>query len=321
MGRHNPPFFARTIRYNSSMDRDILANLPIVLAVAERNGFGAAAKQLGMTPSNVSHAVRLVEDRLGTPLFARSTRSVALTEAGHALLAQLAPAIDDMDRAWESQRSRKGRPSGRLRLTIPKVAQPGILTHILAEMTRRYPDVTVEAYTEDALSDVVGEGFDAGIRSGDVIAGDMVSVRLTPPFRTVIAASPGYIARKGRPKSIADLDKHVLIGYRLTSAKSLWRWEFEDTRRAVAYETKCPVIVNDGLHAIALAAEGLGIAYAWEPSAREHLAAGRLIELLPQHATQKPGLFLYFPKRASMAPKLRAFITVARDITRNLASE
>jgi DNA-binding transcriptional LysR family regulator len=302
------------------MDRDILANLPIVLAVAQRKGFAAAAAQLGMTPSNVSHAVRLVEDRLGTPLFARSTRRVALTEAGQALLAALSPAMEDMDRAWEGLSSRKGKPSGRLRLTIPKVAQPGILTHILAEMTRRYPDVTVEAYTDDALSDVVGEGFDAGIRSGDVIAGDMVAVRMTPPFRTVIAASPGYIARKGRPKSIADLDKHVLIGYRLTSAKSLWRWEFQDKGRALAYETKCPVIVNDGLHAIALAAEGLGIAYAWEPSAREHLAAGRLIELLPQHATQKPGLFLYFPKRASMAPKLRAFITVARDVAKNSAN-
>jgi len=302
------------------MDRDVLANLPIVLAVAERKGFAAAAAQLGMTPSNVSHAVRLVEDRLGTPLFARTTRSVALTEAGHALLAQLVPAIDDMDRAWEGLRSRKGKPSGLLRINIPRVAQPATLTPIIAEMARRYPDVTVEAYTDDGLSDVVGEGFDAGIRSGDVIAGDMVSVRLTPPFRTMIAASPDYLARKGRPKTIADLERHVLIGYRLTSAKSLWRWEFQDKGRAVEFETKGPVIVNDTLHASALAAAGVGIAYAWEPAAREHLAAGRLIELLPQHATQKPGLFLYFPKRASMAPKLRAFITVARDVARNPAS-
>jgi DNA-binding transcriptional LysR family regulator len=298
------------------MDRDVLANLPIVLAVAERKGFAAAAAQLGTTPSNVSHAVRMVEDRLGTPLFARTTRSVALTEAGAALLAALGPAVEDMDRAWESQRSRKGKPSGLLRINTPRVAQPR-LTPFIVEMARRYPDVTVELFTDDALSDVVGEGFDAGIRSGDIIAGDMVSVRLTPSFRTMVVASPDYVARLGRPKTIADLEKHVLIGYRLTSAKGLWRWEFQDKGRAVEFETKGPVIVNDTLHASALAAAGVGIAYAWEPAARAYLADGRLIELLPQHATQKPGLFLYFPKRASLAPKLRAFITVARDIAGN----
>jgi DNA-binding transcriptional LysR family regulator len=110
------------------------------------------------------------------------------------------------------------------------------------------------------------------------------------------------------------------IGYRLTSAKSLWRWNFQDKGRVVEFETKGPVIVNDTLHAISLAIAGVGIAYAWEPAACEPLAAGRLIELLPRHATQKPGLFLYFPKRASMAPKLRAFITVARDVAKNSAS-
>ena len=301
------------------MDRDILAHLPIVLAVAQRKSFAAAAKQLGTTPSNVSHAVRLVEDRLGTPLFARSTRSVALTEAGQALFAQLAPAMDDIDRAWEGLRSRKGKPSGLLRINIPRVAQP-TLTPFISEMACRYPGVTVELYADDGLSDVVGEGFDAGVRSGDVIAADMVSVRLTPPFRVLVAASPDYVARHGKPTTIADLERHVLIGYRLISAKSLWRWEFQDKGRAVEFETKGPVIVNDTLHGIALAIAGVGIVCAWEPAACGPLADGRLVELLPQYAARKPGLFLYFPKRASLAPKLRAFITVARDIARNSAN-
>lgn len=301
------------------MDRSILANLPIVLAVAERKGFAAAAKQLGTTRSNVSHAVRLVEDRLGTPLFARSTRSVALTEAGETLLARLAPAIEDMDSAWDDLSSRKGKPSGLLRITISRVSQSA-LTPLVIEMARRYPDVRVELFTDDALSDVVGEGFDAGVRSGDIIAGDMVSVRVTPPFRTMIVASPDYIARKGRPKTIADLEKHDLIGYRLTSGKGLWRWELQDKGHAVEFEPRGPVVVNDSPHGVALAIAGVGIAYAWEMSAREPLTDGRLIELLPRHSTQKPGLFLYFPKRASMAPKLRAFITVARDAAKNWPS-
>lgn len=301
------------------MDRDILANLPIVLAVAERKGFAAAAKQLGTTRSNVSHAVRLVEDRLGTPLFARSTRRVALTEVGKALLARLAPAIEEMDRAWEGHRSRKGKPSGLLRITISRVSQSE-LTPLIAEMARRYPDIRVELFTDDALSDVVGEGFDAGIRSGDILAGDMVSVRLTPPFRTMIVASPDYIARRGCPKTIADLDKHDLIGYRLITGKGLWRWELQDRGRAFEIEPRGPVIVNDSPHGAALAIAGVGIGYAWAITVREALADGRLIELLPQYSMQKPGLFLYFPKRASMAPKLRAFITVARDVAKNWAS-
>jgi DNA-binding transcriptional LysR family regulator len=301
------------------MDRDILAHLPIVLAVAERKGFAAAARQLGTTRSNVSHAVRLVEDRLGTPLFARSTRSVALTEAGQTLLARLGPAIDDMRRAWEDLSSRKGRPSGLLRITISRVSQSA-LTAIIVEMARRYPDVRVELFTDDALADVVGDGFDAGIRSGDAIAADMVSVRLTPPFRTMIVASPGYIARKGRPRTIADLERHDLIGYRLISGKGLWRWELQERGRAVEFEPRGPVIVNDSPHGAALAIAGVGIGYAWEITAREPLADGRLVELLPRHSIQKPGLFLYFPKRASMAPKLRAFITVARDVAKNWTS-
>lgn len=301
------------------MDRDVLAHLPIVLAVAERKGFAAAAKQLGTTPSNVSHAVRLVENWLGTPLFARTTRSVALTDAGRALLLSFVPAMAEMDRAWEMASARKGRPRGLLRLNIPHVTQPVIIPFI-AEMARRHPDVTVELFTNDGLVDVVTEGFDAGIRAGDDIAGGMVAVRLTPPFRTMIVASPDYVARHGRPKIIADLKKHALIGYRLVTAKSLWSWEFQDKGLVVQFPTSGPVIVNDTLQGAALAMAGVGIAYGWEPALREHLAAGRLIELLPENATMKPGLFLYFPKRASLAPKLKAFIAVARDVAKQTAS-
>lgn len=297
------------------MDRDILAHLPIVLAVAQRRGFAAAARELRMTPSNVSHAVRLVEDRLGMPLFARSTRSVALTEAGQALIAQFAPAMDDMDRAWESLRSHRDKPSGHLRINIPTVAQP-TLTPFVREMRQRYPDVTVELFSDDALSDVVGEGFDAGVRSGDIIAADMVAVRLTPPFQVVIIASPDYLASHGKPKTIADLEKHVLICYRLI-ANRVYAWEFQDKGRAIAFETKGPVIVNDTLQAMELAAAGVGIACTYEPAAQAYLADGRLVQLLPKYAVRKPGLFLYFPKRASMAPKLRAFIQVARDLVKS----
>jgi DNA-binding transcriptional LysR family regulator len=296
------------------MDRDVLANLPVILAVARRKGFAAAAAELGTSASNVSHAVRLVEDRLGTPLFARTTRSVALTAAGDALLGALVPAMEDIDKAWDGLRTRKGKPSGLLRINMPRLAQPIVITPIIREMALRYPDVTVEAYTDDGLSDVVGEGFDAGIRLGEMIANDMVAVRLTPPFRAIVVASPDYVDRHGRPSRVADLDQHACIGFRQISGRGLYRWDLQDEGRDVQVTTRGPVIVNDALHAVDLALSGVGLAYVFDILVSEHLASGRLIEILPHHAIEEPGLFLYFPRRASMAPKLRAFITVARQM-------
>ncbi len=161
---------------------------------------------------------------------------------------------------------------------------------------------------------MAGEGFDAGIRLGEMIANDMVAVRLTPPFRAVVVASPDYIARHGKPASIADLDRHACISFRQISGRGLYRWDLQDEGRDVQVETKGPVIVNDALHAVDLALAGVGLAYVFDILVSDHLASGRLIEVLTQHAIGEPGLFLYFPKRASMAPKLRAFIAVAREI-------
>lgn len=298
------------------MDRDVLANLPLLLAVARRKGFAAAAAELGTSASNVSHAVRLVEDRLGMPLFARTTRSVALTEAGTALLGAFGPALEDIDKAWEGLRARKGKASGLLRINAPRLAQPIAITPIVREMARRYPDVTVEVYTDDSLADVVGEGFDAGVRLGEMIAEDMVAVRLTPPFRAIIVASPEYIGRHGRPGNIADLEQHARIGFRQISGRGLYRWELQDRGRDVEIEARGPAIVNDALHAVELALAGVGLAYVFDILVRDHIASGRLIEVLEQHAIEEPGLFLYFPKRASVAPKLRAFISIAREVAK-----
>ena len=267
------------------MDRDLLSHLPVIVAVARRGGFALAAAELGMSPSAVSHAVRLVEERIGQPLFARTTRSVSLTEAGKALVETAAPALQDIAERMDRIRAIKGRPSGLLRLNVPNIAIPLAVTPVVAAMAERYPDVTVELLTDQGLIDIVGEGFDAGIRLGEMIAQDMVTVRLTPPFRAVIVASPAYVGRHGRPRS-------------------------------VAVETKGNVIVTDSLAAIDLALAGVGLTYVFEPLVRAELAAGRLVQILPQTAIEEPGLFLYFPRRASMAPKLRAFIDTAQEIGR-----
>ncbi len=298
------------------MDRDLLSHLPVIIAVARRGGFALAAAELGMSPSAVSHAVRLVEERIGQPLFARTTRSVSLTEAGKALVETAAPALQDIAERMDRIRAIKGRPSGLLRLNVPNIAVPLAVTAVVAAMAERYPDVTVELLTDQGLVDIVGEGFDAGIRLGEMIAQDMVTVRLTEPFKAIIVASPAYIGRHGRPRDVADLANHNCIGYRLVRSGALYRWDLTDDGKDVVVETKGTVIVTDSLAAIDLALAGVGLTYVFEPLVHADLAAGRLVQVLPQTAIEEPGLFLYFPRRASMAPKLRAFIDTAQEIGR-----
>lgn len=298
------------------MDRDLLSHLPVIVTVARRGGFALAAAELGMSPSAVSHAVRLVEERIGQPLFARTTRSVSLTEAGQALVATAEPALQDIAERMERIRGIKGRPAGLLRLNVSHVAVPMAVTPVVTVMAERYPDVTVEIFANEGLVDIVGEGFDAGIRLGEMIAQDMVAIRLTPPFQVVIVASPAYIGRRGRPGSLADLAAHNCIGYRLVRSGAVYRWDLTEDGKDVAVETRGTAVVTDSLVAIDLALSGTGLAYVFEPLVRADIEAGRLVQVLPQSAIEEPGLFLYFPRRSAMAPKLRAFIDTAQEIGR-----
>jgi DNA-binding transcriptional LysR family regulator len=298
------------------MDRDLLAHMPVVLAVARRRGFAAAAAELGMSPSAVSHAVRLVEDRLGIPLFARTTRSVSLTEAGTALIDGAEPAIREIGERIEQIRAARGRVSGLLRLNVPSVAMPTVMMPIIREMTERFPEVRIETFVDNAIADIVAEGFDAGIRLGEMIAQDMVTIRLTPPFKAVIVGSPLYLQAHRTPKKVADLADHDCISYRQIRSGGLYRWELHDGGRDVAVETTGTTIVNDPLQARALALAGLGLAYLFELVVRDDIAAGRLTKVLPKAAIEEPGLFLYYPRRAASAPKLRAFVDTAKEVLR-----
>ena len=298
------------------MDRDLLLHLPVILTVARRAGFAAAAAELGMSPSAVSHAVRVVEERLGVPLFARTTRSVALTEAGRALVETAEPALRDIDERAEHIRAAKGRVGGLLRLNVPSFSLP-IMISVVGEMAKRFPDVTVEIFADDAMVDIVASGFDAGARLGEAIAEDMITVRLMPPFEAVIVASPAYLAKHGRPKDIADLKNHNCITYRMISSGALYSWELRDGERDVVVEATGSVIVNGATYGRELALAGVGLVYIFRPLVRAEIAAGSLIQLLPETAIEEPGLFLYFPRRASMAPKLRAFIETARYVLRD----
>ncbi|WP_017462111.1 LysR family transcriptional regulator [Dyella ginsengisoli] len=295
------------------MDRDVLTHLPVVAAVARRRSFAAAAAELGMSPSAVSHAVRLVEDRLKSPLFARTTRSVALTEAGEDFFARALPALQQLAEATEATRALKGVVSGTLRINAPRVALPMALTGLVATLATRHPDLVVDVTCDDALTDIVAQGYDAGVRLGEMVAEDMVAVRLTPPVRAIMVAAPGYLAAYGTPARVADLRAHNCINYRQASTGGTYAWELRERGKDVTVAVRGTARVSDSLFAIDLALAGVGIAYLFEPLVAGHLRAGRLVQVLPKAAMPEPGLFLYFPRRASEAPKLRVLIDAARE--------
>jgi DNA-binding transcriptional LysR family regulator len=301
------------------MDRALLPHIPAVLAVARSGSFARAASDLRIGASAISHAVRAAEERLGAPLFARTTRSVALTEAGAAFVEAAKHAFEAIDAAAERIKAGQRDVTGLLRVNAPRVAFHMGLTPILVEMTRRHPNLTVEIVADDALTDIVGEGFDAGIRLGEMIAQDMVSVRMTEPCRAIMVASPDYVRERGSPRALPELAKHNCIGFRLLASGAIYDWDLQEAGRDVKVPVEGTVRVSDPAYARELALAGIGIAYVFEPLVRADLAAGRLVELLEQAAIAEPGLSLYFPRRATDARKLRVFVDVVRTLNRTRA--
>jgi DNA-binding transcriptional LysR family regulator len=267
-----------------------------------------------MSPSAVSHAVKTVEDRLGQPLFARTTRSVALTEAGATFVASIGPAFAMVEESVERIRADVGQVTGVLRLNAPRLALPLAMTSVIVEMSRLYPALTIEVTSDESLIDIVDAGFDAGVRLGEMVAQDMVTVRLTKPFKAIVVAAPAYLKTHPAPRSIADLAEHNCIGYRLLSSGATYAWDLQDEGRDVSVAVTGSVRVTDPLYARDLAREGVGIAYLFEPLVRDDLRTRRLKQVLPAASIEEPGLFLYFPRYAAQAPKLRAFIDVGRRV-------
>jgi DNA-binding transcriptional LysR family regulator len=290
------------------MDRDLLGHLPVVVAVAREKGFGAAAAVLNMSASAVSHAVKAVEDRLGEPLFARTTRSVSLTDTGAKLIATFDAALEEIGTAVETLSAARGSITGTLRVNAPHSAFSMGLTRVIARLAVEHPRLVVEVHTDEAFIDIVARGYDAGIRLGEAVQQDMVTVRLTDPFVVIMVASPDYLRVRGEPRALAELSKHNCIGYRLQGSGRLYEWHVVDEGRETRLAPPSSAVVTDATSARELALAGVGIAYLSEPMVREDLRAGRLKWLLPDSASHEGGLFLYFPRRASMAPKLRAFI-------------
>ncbi|HZT00711.1 MAG TPA: LysR family transcriptional regulator [Steroidobacteraceae bacterium] len=277
------------------------------LTVAQHRSFRKAAAELGVTPSAIGQAVRVLEARLGATLFLRTTRSVGLTEAGDRFLARAKPAFEELVAASEVARELGRRPAGLLRLSVPRAVVPILLEPLIASFSEAYPEVEVEIAVSEELIDLAAQGFDAGIRLGQFIAADMVAVRLTPPFRFIIVGSPGYFTRRDRPERPDDLRQHACLRLRRSNG-SLALWSLNDKGRALEIAVSGPLIANDFPTMLGAALKSVGLAQVPEPIAAESLKAGKLVEVLQPFAPVAPGVFLYYPSRRQTMPKLRAFI-------------
>jgi DNA-binding transcriptional LysR family regulator len=283
------------------------------IAVARRRSFAAAARDLGVSTSALSQSVRQLEARLGVTLLTRTSRTVALTDAGQRLVENAGPAVDQALESLKTVSARPGEVTGRVRLSVPTVAVALVVARLLPRFIERYPKVEVEVQADNRFVNIVAGGFDAGIRLSEAIERDMVQVRLTDPGRFVVAAAPSYLARRGTPQKPQDLLQHDCLCISTSTTGARYAWELERGRKAWRVPVDGSVTTNDSELMRLLAVEGVGLLYTFEPQIADELGRGSLRLVLEEYAPAVPGFFLYFPSRAQVSPAFRAFVDVARD--------
>ncbi|HEY4250670.1 MAG TPA: LysR family transcriptional regulator [Roseomonas sp.] len=294
------------------MRQDQLDGLAAFVAVAEARGFSAAAIRLGVSPSAVSQAVRVLEQRLGLVLFNRTTRSVSLTEIGQRYFERVLPAVRDLAAASEELGQEAERPKGLLRLNVPRAGFMIALQPILRGFLDACPEIDLEIVIENALVDIVGHGFDAGIRFGDLVEKDMVALRIGPPIAAHVIASPAYLAQHGVPAHPRDLLRHACIGFRHVTTGQIERWAFARDGERLELAVTGRLIINDSAALVQAALDGLGITYMINGYIERFLQDGRLVRVLADWSPPLAGLTLYYPDRRRVPPKLRALIDYLR---------
>lgn len=295
------------MKQNFTVRHGALDGVEAFLGVAQHRSFRRAAAELGVTPSAISQAVRALEARVGASLFIRTTRSVGLTEAGERFLSRAKPAFEELVAAGEAARDIGQRPTGLLRLSVPRAVVPLILEPVIASFCQAYPEIELEIAASEEMVDLATGGFDAGIRLGQFIAPDMVAVPLTPPFPFVVVGSPNYLARHGRPERVDELRHHACLRMRRSNG-AIAPWSFTDGNKAIEAIVSGPLIAHDYPTMLGAAMQGVGLALVPGPLAKAPIADGRLQELLTSFAVTAPGVFLYHPGKRQVLPKLRVFI-------------
>jgi len=297
------------------MARDSLIEFDAVIAVVRRGSFRAAALELGVSTTALSNAIGKIERQLGVRLFNRTTRSVSLTDAGRAFVDRLGPALQDIHEAMDAARSQQQTPSGTLRINAFATAAREILGPLILAFLRAHPQVHIDLVTEGRLVDVVGEGFDFGIRATDLVPSDMIAVALGPPRRFAVVATPDYLREQGTPRVPTDLQAHRCIRVRLPNG-ALYRWHFEKDGQAVQIDVDGPITLDEASLARIAVLDGVGIGFFMESDVRDGLDAGALVRVLDDWTPPQAPLSLYYPSRRHPSAAFRAFIDFARQQVR-----
>jgi DNA-binding transcriptional LysR family regulator len=286
------------------------AQLPAVAAfarVAQLASFSKAAAALGVSPSALSQTIRALEARLGIRLLNRTTRRVGVTEAGALFLQRILPALEQFTTAFSELDELRGQPTGTLRISLPRMAMTTIVVPLLRDFCGAYPQIRLDLIADDRFVDLIGEGFDAGIRLGERLAQDMIAVRATREQRIAVVGSPEYFERNPRPLRPADLHQHRCLRFRFSSGV-IYRWEFGHAGQEFDMDVDGPLICNDNALMQTAAKQGLGLAHLMEDLVREDLASGDLVRVLEDWCPPFPGFYLYYPSRAQMPLKLRVLV-------------
>jgi DNA-binding transcriptional LysR family regulator len=294
------------------MPRTNLDDIAAFIAVARARSFTRAAAQLGVSQSALSQTVRGLEARLGLRLLTRTTRSVSPTEAGERLLQAAGQRIEEIEAELAALGALREKPSGTIRITAHDHAARAALLPALASLLPDYPDIRVEIVIDYGLTDLVAERFDAGIRTGEMVAQDMVAVRIGPDLRSAVVGAPSYFANRPEPKTPQELTTHNCINLRLPTHGGLYAWEFEKGARALRVRVEGQLVANGSAMMLDAALAGLGLAYLPEETVQDHLAEGRLIRVLADWCPPYPGYHLYYPSRRQPTPAFALLVEALR---------
>lgn len=294
------------------MKRETISDLVAFVAVAEQRSFTRAAALLEVSPSALSQTIRGLETRLGLRLLSRTTRSVALTEAGERLLRTAAPRIDEIDAELVSLSELREKPAGTIRITAHDHAVCTVLWPALARLLPGYPDIKVETIIDYGLTDIVAEHFDAGIRAGEMVAKDMIAVRVGPNLRSAVVGAPSYLAGRSIPETPQDLTSHTCINLRLPTLGGLYAWEFEKDRRELRVRVEGQLVFNGSTQMLDACVAGFGLAYLPEDCVTALIEAGRLVRVLDDWCPSYPGYHLYYPNRRQPTPAFTLLVDALR---------
>ena len=294
------------------MQRENFNDILAFLAVARERSFTKAAAKLGVSQSALSHTLNGLEARLGLRLLTRTTRSVSPTEAGERLLLTVAPRFEEIEAEIDALCELRDKPAGTIRITAGEHAVNTILWPKLGKFLREYPDVKVEISIDHSFTDIVAQRYDAGVRSGEQVAKDMVAVRIGPDMRMAVIGSPSYFAKRSPPKKPQDLTHHNCINLRLPTYGALYVWEFEKAGRELKVRVDGQLVFNGTGLMLNAALAGFGLAYVPEDLAQPHVAAGRLERVLEDWCSPFPGYHLYYPSRRHSSPAFALLVDALR---------